>query len=562
MRYLLLVLLFISSIAYGQSTFIRSGLTSGTDTYTLSVTSLSSYSGVELPARFSNTNTGAATVNINGLGAIEIRKWNGTAWVALTGSEINTTTIYRLSYTSVGPYFQLHQDGGSGGAWGSITGTLSNQTDLQSALDAKQATLVSGTNIRTVEGNTLLASGNVDITKSDVGLSNVDNTSDANKPVSTAQQTALDLKENTANKATDLTSPSNTTFPTTLAVANSLASLTTNPGVNFAPAQSFDPTFVVYAVGIFRPSNTYSVGNPITWEILDQSTSHNSSFFSSATVTGGNNALTLNYPTVRMVLNMEATVDESFARYGVLCGPTVGTSSANIEAYRTTAMSIRLRGQSSTTWSVNGLYSNQFTFGTISAGLTGFNVTGSTSHNVDYTSMAINYIGTNNYGIRRVYSGLGANNIGFMMVDRFTGSDVTTNPTSSDEILITNAGMYPVPLPMQIWTTNNQFMTGPSSPVNFWVFAAFECWMVTVPISTTSIQVRWQPTYTSATTYKIYRDTQASFATQVLIHTGTSGSFLDTGLTANTLYYYKYVPVVGGVDQNIGATFKTNTKAF
>lgn len=37
-------------------------------------------------------------------------------------------------------------------------------------------------------------------TKADVGLSNVDNTSDANKPVSTAQQTALDGK---ANKALD-----------------------------------------------------------------------------------------------------------------------------------------------------------------------------------------------------------------------------------------------------------------------------------------------------------------------------------------------------------------------
>jgi len=34
------------------------------------------------------------------------------------------------------------------------------------------------------------------LTKSDVGLGNVDNTSDANKPVSTAQQTALDAKEN------------------------------------------------------------------------------------------------------------------------------------------------------------------------------------------------------------------------------------------------------------------------------------------------------------------------------------------------------------------------------
>lgn len=38
------------------------------------------------------------------------------------------------------------------------------------------------------------------LVKADVGLSNVDNTSDADKPVSTAQQTALDLKEDTANK--------------------------------------------------------------------------------------------------------------------------------------------------------------------------------------------------------------------------------------------------------------------------------------------------------------------------------------------------------------------------
>lgn len=34
------------------------------------------------------------------------------------------------------------------------------------------------------------------ITKTQVGLGNVDNTSDANKPVSTAQQTALDAKSN------------------------------------------------------------------------------------------------------------------------------------------------------------------------------------------------------------------------------------------------------------------------------------------------------------------------------------------------------------------------------
>jgi hypothetical protein len=48
-------------------------------------------------------------------------------------------------------------------SWGSISGTLSSQTDLQSALNAKQATLVSSTNIKTVNGTTLLGSGNLTV---------------------------------------------------------------------------------------------------------------------------------------------------------------------------------------------------------------------------------------------------------------------------------------------------------------------------------------------------------------------------------------------------------------
>ena len=56
------------------------------------------------------------------------------------------------------------QGGGSSASWGGITGTLSAQTDLQTALNAKQATLVSGTNIKTVNGNSLLGSGNLTIT--------------------------------------------------------------------------------------------------------------------------------------------------------------------------------------------------------------------------------------------------------------------------------------------------------------------------------------------------------------------------------------------------------------
>ena len=62
---------------------------------------------------------------------------------------------------------------GGGATWGGITGTLSTQTDLQSALNAKQDTLVSGTNIKTVNGNSLVGSGNVTIGPKLLGYSGI-----------------------------------------------------------------------------------------------------------------------------------------------------------------------------------------------------------------------------------------------------------------------------------------------------------------------------------------------------------------------------------------------------
>ena len=51
-------------------------------------------------------------------------------------------------------------------AWGSITGTLASQTDLAAALSAKQDTLVSGANIKTLNGSTILGSGDLVISAS------------------------------------------------------------------------------------------------------------------------------------------------------------------------------------------------------------------------------------------------------------------------------------------------------------------------------------------------------------------------------------------------------------
>ena len=50
--------------------------------------------------------------------------------------------------------------------WGNIGGTLSDQTDLQTDLNAKQDSLVSGVNIKTVNSQSILGNGNLNITAS------------------------------------------------------------------------------------------------------------------------------------------------------------------------------------------------------------------------------------------------------------------------------------------------------------------------------------------------------------------------------------------------------------
>jgi hypothetical protein len=62
---------------------------------------------------------------------------------------------------------------GGSATWGGITGTLSTQTDLQSALDAKQDDLLSGTNIKTINSTSLLGSGDVTVQPTLVSGTNI-----------------------------------------------------------------------------------------------------------------------------------------------------------------------------------------------------------------------------------------------------------------------------------------------------------------------------------------------------------------------------------------------------
>ena len=73
---------------------------------------------------------------------------------------------------------------------------------INSALNSKV------NNTTTVNGHAL--SSNVTVTKSDIGLGNVDNTSDANKPISNATQAALNGKQNKLSAGTNIDITNNT----------------------------------------------------------------------------------------------------------------------------------------------------------------------------------------------------------------------------------------------------------------------------------------------------------------------------------------------------------------
>src|ERR1051326_8698570 len=86
---------------------------------------------------------------------------------------------------------RLPQTGQDDGSWGDI---LNDYLSVAHGADGKLKD-------NSVTATTIAPGA---ITKTTVGLGNVDNTADTEKPVSTSQQTALDLKADTSALATKL----------------------------------------------------------------------------------------------------------------------------------------------------------------------------------------------------------------------------------------------------------------------------------------------------------------------------------------------------------------------
>lgn len=127
---------------FNQGKLSSVGLLSVTGTNTYAVTVDATYTAYTQPLisflKFTNANSGASTLNVNALGVKNLKNNDGTA---LASGAIGANTLHLIIYDVAAGYFKIvgGEGGASGAAWGAISGTLSDQTDLQSALDSKSA---------------------------------------------------------------------------------------------------------------------------------------------------------------------------------------------------------------------------------------------------------------------------------------------------------------------------------------------------------------------------------------------------------------------------------------
>ena len=197
----------------------------------------------------SGTNTGDQTL------ANTSDSTSHTATLSATGGSIKLVEGSNITLTTTGTtadgIITIASTGGGGTVTSVAALTLGTSgTDLSSSVANGTTTPVITLNVpdasatargvistspQTIAGDKTFTGTTSGITKSMVGLSNVDNTSDVNKPVSTATQTALNLKQDTLVSGTNIKTINSTTL---LGSGNITTGTVTSVGVSMPSAFS------------------------------------------------------------------------------------------------------------------------------------------------------------------------------------------------------------------------------------------------------------------------------------------------------------------------------------
>lgn len=207
-----------------------------------------------------------------------------------TGLDVSATTATALGYVAnVTSDIQAQLNAKAPINSPTLTGTPAAPTAAAGTNTTQIATTAfvaaERTNIATLTNKTLsfpIINSPIGLVKADVGLSNVDNTSDANKPVSTATQTALNLKANlnspaltgtptapTAAAGTNNTQIATTAFVQQTAFASTLPDQTGNTG-KFLTTDGSNASWsavgggTVSSVALSAPDFLTVTGSPVT----------------------------------------------------------------------------------------------------------------------------------------------------------------------------------------------------------------------------------------------------------------------------------------------------------
>lgn len=178
-----------------------------------------------------------------------------TATLSATGGSVKLVEGSNITLTTTGTTADGIITIASTGSGGTVTSVAAltlgtSGTDLNSSVANSTTTPVITLNVpdasatargvisttpQTIAGDKTFTGTTSGITKSMVGLNNVDNTSDVNKPVSTATQTALNLKQDTLVSGTNLKTINSTTL---LGSGNITTGTVTSVGVSMPSAFS------------------------------------------------------------------------------------------------------------------------------------------------------------------------------------------------------------------------------------------------------------------------------------------------------------------------------------
>ena len=266
-------------------------------------------------------------------------RWNGTAWIN-DAVDLATDTIGSFVQSLVaGSGITLTNNSGenatptiavttntfdaygaastaAGNAATALTNHENDTTNIHGIADT--SVLVTTTGTQTLTNKTITSPAG--LVKGDVGLGNADNTSDANKPVSTATQTALDLKSNLASPTF-----TGTVTAAALTVSGNLTVSGTTTSVNTETVTVDDNVIVLNnnatgaptenaGIEIERGSSTNVVlrwnENDDAWELTNDGTTYSAI----ATASSVSTATTLSVDNLTDVI-ITAAADKDFLMY-------------------------------------------------------------------------------------------------------------------------------------------------------------------------------------------------------------------------------------------------------